>query len=85
MGFGLSCARIWRGIISLLVMWQLTQVILSGMGWYMGDKWEYITGSQLLVLWQLSQDRAVMKWPDGRADAPMPLWHAMQVLGEIPL
>jgi hypothetical protein len=25
-----------------------------------------------------------MKWPDGLADAPMPLWQTRQVLGEMP-
>ena len=35
--------------------------------------------------WQLSHEREVMKWPEGLADAPKPLWQARQVLGVMPL
>jgi hypothetical protein len=48
-------------MISLLVTWQLTHVSLSGCIWYAGDRCEYITGRQLLDLWQLSHERALMK------------------------
>ena len=38
-----------------------------------------------MFLWQLSQERAVMKWPEGLADALIPLWQTWQVLGVTPL
>jgi hypothetical protein len=38
-----------------------------------------------MFLWHTSHDRVVLKCPDGRPDALIPLWQAWHVLGDTPL
>jgi len=73
MGLGLGLPRSCRGIISPSVTWQLTQVVLSGCGLYIGDTCEYRAGTHPIVRWHASHERAVMKWPDDFPVAEAPL------------
>jgi hypothetical protein len=71
-------------MISPFVTWQLTQVVLSGCAWYMGDTWEYMVGTQPMVRWQASQDRAVTKCADDLPVADIALWQVWHWPGKTP-
>jgi len=71
---------------SLFVLWQVTHE--TPLLWRMnaGDRWEYdVTGVQLVVRWQESQDRVVTKWLPCLPFALAPLWQDTHDFGAIPV